>query len=30
MVMRKLIFEMILNNEISEEAGFKIMDYYYK
>ena len=27
--MRKLIFQMILNNEISEEAGFKIMDYYY-
>ena len=27
--MRKLIFKMILNNEISEEAGFKIMDYYY-
>ncbi len=27
--MRKLIFQMILNNEISEEAGHKLLDYYY-
>ena len=29
MVVRKLIFQMILMNEISEEAGHKILDYYY-
>ena len=28
--MRKLLFEMVLNNQISEEAMHKIMDYYYK
>lgn len=28
--MRKLIFKMILSNEISEEAGHKILDQYYK
>ena len=27
--MRKLIFQMILTNEISEEAGHKILDMYY-
>ena len=27
--MRKLIFNLILSNEISEEAGHKILDYYY-
>ena len=27
--MRKLIFELILTNQISEEAGHKILDYYY-
>ena len=27
--MRKLLFNMVLTNEISEEAMHKIMDYYY-
>ena len=28
--MRKLLFNMVLTNEISEEAMHKIMDYYYE
>ena len=27
--MRKLLFQMVLSNEISEESMHKIMDYYY-
>ena len=28
--MRRLIFNMILTNQISEEAGHEILDYYYQ
>ena len=27
--MRRLLFDMVLKNELSEEAMHKIMDYYY-